>query len=287
MFKNLLSKKEFTSRTGFFKVENNGLIEINRLNGNGSINNCIEAIGFPTNHIYTISTFDSDKISCLGFITLTRDLQFVLVKSPQIKISFSDVLNAKNSIDWEFEYSDLNVEDILQDGIDSENFDMDFVKSILDLSEEGGNLYQSKKYGLYLQFENGILKAYTSSEWDSSSTKWLKDINQEMVGKMILEAKQFHRNEIEAMEEVNGQTKALMNVPQAMNNEFLPLHTNKYGNINFYNLVIAHYTQKCGQDNFLFMNKGRYKRISEHIFQVGNLLYEFDDFKELIRVIKK
>ena len=35
MFKNLFSNMEFTSGTGFFKVNKNELIEINQLNGNG------------------------------------------------------------------------------------------------------------------------------------------------------------------------------------------------------------------------------------------------------------
>lgn len=285
MFKNLFSKKEYSSKTGFFKVENKKLIPIDELE-NGSINDCIEKIGFPTNHVYTINTFDSKKISVLGFIALTKKLVFVLAKDKS-KISFSDVTKAVNGIDWEFEYSDLNVEDILQDGIDYENFDLNFVKSILDLTKEDKDLYKSKKLGLYLQFDNRILTAFTSSEWENSSTKWLKGINQSMVENMVKEAKQYQRNEIEAMQEVNNQTKALMNVPQAMKNEFLPLHENEKGNFSFYNLVIAHYTQDCIQDDFLFMNRGRYKKIDEHTFEVGNFQYEFGNDKQLKNVYGK
>lgn len=285
MFKNLFSKDEYSSKTGFFKVENKKLIPIDELE-KGSINDCIEQIGFPTNHIYTIHSFDSDKISVLGFKTLTKELQFVLAENKS-KISFSDVSKAIKGIDWDFEYSDLNIEDILQDGIDYENFDLNFVKSIMQLTKEDKDLYKSENLGLYLQFENGILKVFTSSEWENSSTKWLKDINQPMVKNMINEAKQFQRNEIEAMEEVNRQTKALMNVPEAMKNEFLSLHENSNGNFNFHNLVIAHYTQECNQDDFLFMNKGRFNKIDESIFEVGKFKYEFDNNRELIAVYEK
>ena len=286
MFKNLFSKNEYSSKTGFFKVDNEQLIPIDKLE-KGSINDCIETIGFPTNHIYTIHTSDSNKISCLGFTTLSRKLQFVLSKNPQIKISYTDVLNASKNIDWDFEYSDLNVEDILQEGIESENFNLDFVKSILDLKIEDKNLYKSNKFGLYLHFENNILKAFSSSEWEHSSTKWLKTINQKMIENMTEEAKQYHRNEIEAMEEVNNQTKAFMNVPNAMKNEYLSLHKNHRGNINFFNLVIAHYTKDCGQDEFLFMNKGRFEKIDNQIFRVGNYNYEFDKEKDLIDVYEE
>ncbi|GAA3649851.1 hypothetical protein [Flavivirga jejuensis] len=286
MFNNLFSKKEYSSKTGFFKVENKKLIPIDELE-KGSINDCIEKIGFPTNHIYTIHSFDSDKISVLGFKTLTKSLQFVLAKNPQTKISFSDVSIAVKGIDWEFEYSDLNIEDILKEGIDYENFDLNFVKSILNLTKEDRDLYKSEELGLYLLFENGILKVFTSSEWENSSTKWLKDINKKMFSSMVNEAKQFHRNEIEAMEEVNRQTKALMDVPKAMKNEFLTLHKNKNGNFNFYNLVIAHYTQDCNQNDFLFMNKGRLKKIDEQTFEIGKFKYEFDINKQLIGVNEK
>lgn len=285
MFKNLFSKKEYSSKTGFFKVEDKELIPINELE-KGSINDCIEKLGFPTNHIYTIHSFDSDKISVLGFKTLTKSLEFVLAENKS-KISFTDVSKAVKGIDWEFEYSDLNIEDILQEGVDYENFDLDFVKSILNLTKEDKDLYNSQKLGLYLQFENGILKAFTSSEWENSSTKWLKDINQPMVENMVREAKEFQRNEIEAMEEVNRQTKALMNVPEAMKNEYLSLHENKKGNFNFHNLVIAHYTQDCNQEDFLFMNKGRFKKVDERTFEVGKFKYEFGSNKELISVYEK
>jgi len=285
MFKNLFSKSEFSSKTGFFKVEGRKLIPIDELEV-GSINNCIEKIGFPTNHIYTIHPFDSDKISVLGFKTLTKNLEFVLAENKS-KISYSDVLKAIMGIDWNLEYSDLNIEDILQEGIDYENFDLDFAKSILDLTKEDKDLYKSKKFGLYLQFENEILNAFSSSEWENSSTKWLKDINQNMVENMVKEAKQYQRNEIEAMQEVNNQTKALMNVPEAMTNEFLTLHKNENGNFNFYNLVIAHYTQDCNQDNFLFMNKGRYNKIDERCLRVGNFTYEFGIDKKLKNVYEQ
>lgn len=108
-----------------------------------------------------------------------------------------------------------------------------------------------------------------------------------MVGSMIKEAKLFHRNEIEAMEEVNKQNSAFMNVPYAMKNEFLSLHKNKNGNFNFYNLVIAHYTQDCHQDEFLFINKGRFEKIDEHTYTIGNFIYEFDEDKQLVSVDEK
>jgi len=50
---------------------------------------------------------------------------------------------------------------------------------------------------------------------------------------MLSEAMQYHRNEIEAMEEVNLQCESLRGIPQAIQNEFIYLHEKVNGNINF------------------------------------------------------
>ncbi len=286
MFTNLFSEKRFQSKTGFFKVEGKSLIAIEETPGNGSINSVIESLGYPKNHIYTVNTFDSKEFHCLGFKTLSKELIFVLAKSPETKISFSDVSKAISQIDWGFEYSSLNVEDILNEGIDLENLDLEFLKSVLDLKFEDDNLYRSERLGLYLQFNNGVLKAIASSGWDNSSTKWLNDVNSLMVKRMLEEATLYQNNKIEAMEEVNKQADSLLNIPSAVQNEYISFHQKKNGNVNYYNLLITHYDQYCDLDEFLFMNKGRYKKIDERTFEVGRFTYYFDADEKLEKVVE-
>ncbi len=288
MFKNIFESNESASKTGFFKVENDKLIGINEIPGNGSINSCIESLEFPTNHIRTVNTFSSDKIDCLGFKTLSRQLVFVLAKTRETKLSYSDVQKEIKQIDWKFEYSSLNIEDILQDGIDMENFDLKFLKSVVDLREDGENIYKSEQLGLYLQFENDILTSFTSTGWDNSATKWLADLNPLMIRKMTEEAKQYHQNDMDSMEEVNKQAKSLLGIPHAINNEFIPLHTKTNGNVNFYNLLVAHYTnQDYNIDEFLFMNKGRFRKINNNTIEVANFIYSFNSLGQLESVVKK
>jgi hypothetical protein len=274
MFNNIFGKKK-NSKTCFFKYDNETLIEINDTPGNGSINSCIESLGFPANHVKTIHTFDSDKISCLGFKSLSKQLVMVLTKSPRTKISYSDVQREINRIDWDFEYSSLSIEEILEEGIDLQNLDLSFLKSIVDLKEDGLNVYRSDQLGLYFQFDRGILRAFTSTGWDNSATKWLRDLNPKMVSQMKEEAQQYHSNDIDTMEEVNNQAKAILGIPKAMGNEFIPLHTKGNGNVNFYNLLITHYTENCSVNEFLFMNKGRLRKINENTIEVGGFIYSF------------
>ncbi len=288
MFKNIFGNNESTSKTGFFKVDNGKLIGINEISGNGSINSCIENLGFPKNHIRTVNTFSSDKINTLGFKTLSKELIFVLVKTLGTKLTYSDIQKEIKQIDWNHEYSSLNIEKILQDGIDMENFDLNFLKSVVALREDSENIYKSEQLGLYLQFENNILTAFTSTGWDNSTTKWLTNINPAMIRKMTEEAKQYHQNDMDSMEEVNKQAKSLWGIPHAMNNEFISFHTKANGNVSFYNLLVTHYTnRKCNIDEFLFMNKGRFRKINNNTIEVANFIYSFSNIGQLESVVKK
>lgn len=286
MLKNLFNKGKDKNTTGIYVFKNSKLIELEETPGNGSINSIIESIGFATNQIHTVHTFNSRKIEVLGFKIFSKDVLFVLAKKNKT-ISGADILKEKKQIDWQFEYSSLNIEDFLNDGIEAQNLSYDFLSSVLKLTKEENNLFKSEKFDLYLQFENNLLQALTSSEWENSSSKWLKGLNETMFQEMVKEAKKYHENDIDTMEEVNNHANSLLNIPEAMNNEFIPIHTKGNGNINFYNLLIAHYTQDCELDDFIFMNKGRYNKIDELNYQVGNFVYEFNYLNELESIYEK
>ena len=226
------------------------------------------------------------KIEILGFKIFSKEVLFALSRNNR-KISVSDILKERKHIDWQFEYSSLNVEEILNEGIDSQNLSFDFLSTVLNLIQEDKNLYKSEEFDLYLQFENNFLQAFTSSEWESSASKWLKGLNEAMFSDMVKEAKNYHNLKIDVMEEVNNQANSLLNIPEATNNEFIGLHTKQNGNINYYNLLITHYTQDCELKDFIFMNKGRYKKINELTYEVGYFIYEFDESNELVNVYKK
>lgn len=285
MIKNIFGNKASGGKTGFFRVEKETLIEIEKMPGNGSINACIESLGFLKNHIRTVLTFNSAKIQCLGFKTLSKELVFVLAKNHETKISYSDVQKEIKQINWDNEYSSLNIEDILESGL--ENFDLNFLQSVIDLKKDGDNIYKSEQLGLYLQFDNDILAAFTSSGFDDSATKWLKDLNPAMVKEMTEEAQLYHENEIDSMEEVNKQAKSILGIPNAATNEFIPLHNKANGNVNFYNLLITHYKKECNIDEFLFMNKGRFRTINKTTIEVGNFIYSFNNNGQLENIVRK
>jgi len=286
MIKNLFNKNSEKSKTGIFVFENSSLVELEETPGNGSINSIIESIGFSTNQIHTVHTFDSKRIEILGFKIFSKEVLFALSKKNR-KISIADISKERKHIDWQFEYSSLNVEEFLNEGIDAQNLSFDFLSNVLELTQEDTNLFKSEEFDLYLQFEDNLLQAFTSSEWENSSSKWLKGINESMFSEMVEEAKNYHDNDIDAMEEVNNQANSLLDIPEAMNNEFIDLHKKPNGNINFYNLLVTHYTQDCELEEFIFMNKGRFKKLSELTFEIGVFVYEFNESNELVNIYKK
>lgn len=288
MFTKLFSKKNNENKTGIFEIKDGNLLELEVTPGNGSINSIIEYFGYATNLVHIVHTFDSKKLECLGFKVLSKKLVFALSKSKKTNISYSDVLKEVNNIDWDFEYSSLNVEDILNEAVDSENMNLDFFKSVLsDLHLVESSTYKSEKLGLYFYFENDILKSFNSSGFDNSATKWLKNLNPTMFEQMLKEAITYHDSELDAMEEVNKLSESILNIPHAAKNEFIELHKKSNGNVNFYNLLIAHYTQDCDLEEFLFMNKGRYTKLRENEFEVGKFIYEFSESNQLTNVLKK
>ena len=283
MFKGLFGKKSNESgsnKTGFYKIDGNKLIELDERPGIGSINDTIEYLGYNLTQIHTVNTFDSKTIEVIGVKIFTKDPVFVWAKEKNTKLDFKALTRELKNTDWSFEYSSHTIEDILTDGIEARSLTFEYLNSVLDLQKESDNLFNAPSINLYLNFNDGFLESYTSSDWTNAASKWLKDANDQLFENMLSEAMRFHRNEIEAMEEVNLVCEALQGIPNATQNEFIDLHRKRNGNINFFNLLAAHYNSFQGErikiDEFKTVNKGRLVSIDDQTFEVDQFIYEFD-----------
>lgn len=58
---------------------------------------------------------------------------------------------------------------------------------------------------------------------------------------------------------------------------FVPLHTDLSGNVNFYNLIVAHYSERITIDEFRSVNKGRYIGLDDRSLKCGHFTYYFDN----------
>lgn len=99
--------KSKKSETGVYLVESKKLKPLNVLPGSGSINDISESLGYSTEQVHGIFTFDSDKIECIEFKKGTKEPLFILAKNSEVSVVYSDVLLAIEGIDWDFENSML------------------------------------------------------------------------------------------------------------------------------------------------------------------------------------
>ncbi|HMI61936.1 MAG TPA: hypothetical protein VK518_13540, partial [Puia sp.] len=79
-----------------------------------------------------------------------------------------------------------------------------------------------------------------------------------------------------ARAEINAQADAWAKIPNATNNEFVPLHTSDQGVVNFVMLRVCHYTRAMSFDEFSTINHGRYVSVGPDTYRVGRFEYRFD-----------
>lgn len=270
-------------KTNAFKVVPGNLEPIERM-GNGSINNIIEQLGYEKSQIHMVLTSHSKNFDFIACKIFTREPIFILRKEGSPDPTINLLQNEIMLVDWDDEYDSHNIESILEAGI--EELSYEFLSSILELKGEGSNVYLAPRLQLYLSFKNQKLVSFASSEWENASAKWLKNLNLKLFTRMLEEAKQFHETDLEAMEEVNLQCEALQAIPQAVKNEFVPLHDKRNGTTNFYNLLAAHYKSNTVKSEFISVNKGRYTQRNQTDFEIGGFVYQFSEDGRLEKAYK-
>jgi len=288
MFLDIFKKNYGERKTGIYRLENDyNLIEFDTSPGNGSINSIIEELGFERSQIHVIFTFDSKKIEYIGVKIFTKHVAFVLTKETVVNLTLSILNQELNKVDWNYEYSSHNIEDILNVGIESKSLTLDFLKTVIELNKENDTLYLAPTLDLYLNFNNNILNGFASSEWSNAASKWLKNLNENMFDDMLSEASNYHESEFDAMLEVNIQCDSLQSIPAGIENEFISQHRKSNGNINFYNLFAAHYDNSISIQDFKHVNKGRFILKDEYHLEVDGFIYEFGSTGKLINAFKE
>lgn len=261
---------------GFYKVERTELVKFEPSTESKSINDAIHELGFNTTQIHTIQ---SDYFDCIGVKIFTKVPILVLTLEKKT-VNLNVLKRELEKVDWSFEYDSINIEYILTEGVENRSLSFEYLSSVIELQKENESLFLAPSIDLYLNFKGGYLESFTSSDWTNTASKWLKDTNPQLFENMVSEANQFHRSEIEGMEEVNLQCEAFLNIPSGIENDYIPLHKKPYGNINFFNLLAAHYQSldgnKIALEDFKSVNKGRFIKRDHLTFEVGNFIYQFD-----------
>lgn len=293
MLKGLFNNSKYLNngKNSLYKIVNNQFVALDEELAKGSVNDVTEYIGYNLDQINTVFTLDSKITECIGFKILTKEPVFVWLKEKTVKMNFKILQKQIEQIDWSFEYDSHRVDEILQQGVENKSLSFEYINTLVNLEKESDNIYLSKDLRLYLTFKNGYLEQFTSSDWLSSSSKWLQEVNKTMFENMVEEARSFHDTDYEVMEEVNIQCSALQEIPYALKNEFISHHIKPNGNINFYNLLAAHYNDSDNSEitleRFEIVNKGRIVGQGNLSFEVDSYIYSFNDDGKLISAIQK
>jgi hypothetical protein len=287
MLNRLFKKNKGSRKTGIYVLESEGLSEIEIRPGNGSVNSIIHYLGYDLTQVYTVFTFDSNKVDIIGVKIFSKQVVFVITKPEVVNFTIQELNEELRLVDWGFEYNSSTVEEILDEGIEEGNLRLDYLNQVMTLKQDSNGVFLAEDIGPYLQFKDEVLTNYSSSDLANAAAKWLKGLNLQMFNQYFNEARKHHPTDFEAMEEVNFQCNAMQSTPNLMGNENIEEHTKNNGNINFYNLIVAHHGHKVKKEDFEIVNKGRIEYVSNSELLVGNYVYTFDDLGDVNSCRKK
>lgn len=97
------------SKTGYYVVNGKSLKPLDELPKTGSNNDIADNLGFKVFH--SVHTFKSNKIKYVAFKRRTKEPIFLEVKNITDSLSYSDVTQIIQEIDWGFEWRQLDFED--------------------------------------------------------------------------------------------------------------------------------------------------------------------------------
>ena len=271
------------SSSGIFTPKGNEFIELEGDFLEKSINQVSEHLGYNYEMFSTYFSTENEDIYSVVFEQFTTNIIYVRTKKTVTKLSKNTVNKYLKDFDFDFIYSAYNVNDILKDGIENRSLSSEFLCRVLGLPEITNNgIANCEKFGLYLHFIDGLLVDFQSADGLNEWAKEWKNINPHFIEEYEKEAKRYWGNNTQKIiAEINIQADAYSDVPSALQNTYLSLHKNSFGNYNFFNLLIAHYDKQVSIDEFKSVNHGRFEvlKSSNDIkrLKVGKFIYEFSE----------
>ena len=268
-----------------FVPDASGFKKVTSVPINASINKLCEHLGYHTTQFFIWhGDFDIEfDIQMVALEVFSRNIIFVGTRDGVEKVD-SSKLNyyLRNLNDAEL-YNNYNVEDTLKDGIENKTLTSSYLSKVLGNSNiEPDGVFYSDKINLYLYFKDGYLSDFQSSDGLNKWAKHFKQLNPQLIDDYEAEAKKYWGNDQkQVLNEVNVQSDALAGVPQATSNEFVSLHRNEKGLINYRMLLTCHYDQDITLKDFLIVNHGRYQEVPNNnsilkCYRLGLFEYLFD-----------
>lgn len=103
MFGLLRKEDAQVSKTGIFIVDGQKLITLDEMPPANTINSVIEALGYEASQLHMVLTVNSNKTTFMFVRRHSKNPVFVMAKSKDIALSYSDLANEIRMVDWDFE----------------------------------------------------------------------------------------------------------------------------------------------------------------------------------------
>ena len=270
----------------YFVPSENGFRPIMDAPDNASVNVIIEHLGFHKSTVFSFwheASYDEKRdIRYVLFEVLSKNVLCVATQDRISNISKEKLYEFVNKLEDDALYSSYNVDDTLQQGIENKSFTSEFLTRILGLKyTTPTGVFFSDKLDKYLFFTDGLLTDYQLADGLDVWAKRWKQVRPDLLASQQATASYYWgSNQRAILSEVNRQADAWADIPQAANNEFVELHRNQFGAINFEMLRVCHYDRSMKLREFVVTNHGRYRRLPSRedvsVYACGRFTYKFD-----------
>ena len=251
----------------------------------GSINEIAKSLGYNQDQTYSyLGDFDQNfQVSVVVVEVFTDNIIFVLADPTKGPLNKNKVDYFMRNFSVKEEFNSSQAETILTDGIQNQSLTIDFLARVLRIKDSSSDgVFFVESLGLYLYFNDGILTDYSAADGLNTWSRRWKEINPNFIGTYERQAAQYWGNRSDKIaKEINAQAEAWANIPHPHINEYLPIHTNRNGLVNYAMLEVCHYNKVIDFDQFEAINHGRYTEIPKlespdvKTYQLDNFIYEF------------
>lgn len=260
---------------------------------NPSTNDILKVLGYEPNQYY--SYFNNNIYRKTGslrdtptvcFKVMTDNIICVITNDGRINLTNEYLQNYLKDFDFKNEYNLYSMERDLDTAIFERNFSIQFVAEALELQySPTDKMLHSHRYNYNFFFEDGYLVRYEISDGYNREAKELKQRNYNLFQAIELHAKKYHgNNDVAIINEINIQSKAMMNIPSMIKNPFLQEFQNYDGTYNYQMLLVTkyqntQYEQKiCYKDcKCICHNELHYEGIKEEGFD-KYIIYKYRDY---------
>lgn len=282
---NLSIQNTKTKSSGIFVPSKNGFRELTDDLSNTPIVGIAKHLGYHEDQIHTLYNYNEGKsiIDTVVVEVFSTNIIFVLTKSSVLHLSENEVNDFMKDFDYNFEYENIRIKEILLSGIKNKSFKIGFLCRIFGIDS---NLWDDSMYfgkiGVHAFFVNGHLVAFKFEDEELGEwARYVKKANPDAFTDYTKVAKLYWKEDYDKITfEINTQFEAWANTPDATKNQYVTLHTTKFNTINFVMLLVCHYQKHIDIEEFKTINHGRYKKISESegltTYECGNFIYDFD-----------